>query len=208
MPRRVTRVDDTYSRLVAWLKIVLPLAALAMLSSLFLMARGIDPNRAVDRADLDVERLVREPRLSGGTYAGVTADGSAITLSAETLQTDLNAATRLHATGLSARIETPDGQNTTLRAETGWIDRELGRLALLGGVDVSAAPGYELVTQSLSARLDRTRAEFEGGVAGTGPPGRISADHLVLRADPAHEGRYILDFTDNVMLVYQPQPED
>ena len=53
---------DFHSRLVGWLKVVLPLAALAILSTLFLLADLIDPTAAIPYAEVDVEDLARDPR--------------------------------------------------------------------------------------------------------------------------------------------------
>ena len=42
---------DLHSRLVTWAKVALPLAALAILSTLFLLADRIDPTAAIPYAD-------------------------------------------------------------------------------------------------------------------------------------------------------------
>ena len=77
----VARVDR-HTRLVGWLKVILPLTALAILSTLFLVARRVDPEAALPYAEVDVEDLAREPRMTAPTYAGTTEDGAALTLSA------------------------------------------------------------------------------------------------------------------------------
>ena len=45
---------DRHTRLVGWLKVALPLTALAILSTLFLVARRIDPEAALPYAEVDV----------------------------------------------------------------------------------------------------------------------------------------------------------
>ncbi|MGB3251218.1 MAG: hypothetical protein WBB13_18855, partial [Tabrizicola sp.] len=70
---------DRHTRLVGWLKVALPLTALAILSTLFLVARRIDPEAALPYAEVDVEDLAREPRMTAPTYAGTTEDGAALT---------------------------------------------------------------------------------------------------------------------------------
>ena len=74
---------DRHTRVVGWLKVALPPAALAILSTLFLVARRIDPEAALPYAEVDVEDLAREPRMTAPTYAGLTSDGAALTLSAK-----------------------------------------------------------------------------------------------------------------------------
>ena len=73
---------DAHTRVVTWLKIALPLAALAILSTLFLLADKIDPEDALPYAEVDVEDLAREPRMTLPSYAGTTSDGAALSLTA------------------------------------------------------------------------------------------------------------------------------
>ena len=58
---------DGWSRLVAALKVLLPLAALAILSTLFLVSNRINPEDALPYADVDVEARLREPRITAPT---------------------------------------------------------------------------------------------------------------------------------------------
>ena len=74
---------DRHTRVVGWLKVMLPLTALAILSTLFLVARRIDPEAALPYAEVDVEDLAREPRMTAPTYAGTTEDGASVTLTAD-----------------------------------------------------------------------------------------------------------------------------
>ena len=73
---------DTHTRVVGWLKVALPLMALAVLSTLFLVADQIDPEDALPYAEVDVEDLAREPRMTMPSYAGITTDGAALSLTA------------------------------------------------------------------------------------------------------------------------------
>jgi len=63
--------DNTYSRVVAWLRIALPLLALAILSTLFLLARTIDPAQNLPYADIDIDELTREQRIGNPQFAAV-----------------------------------------------------------------------------------------------------------------------------------------
>ena len=55
---------DGHSRLVFWLKIVLPLIALAILSTLFLVSRNIGGDGTVPFSDVDLDALARDPQLT------------------------------------------------------------------------------------------------------------------------------------------------
>ena len=76
--------DNLHSRVVSWLKIILPLAALALLSTLFLVARIGDPNATLPFTEKDLEEMASEQRVDGPDFSGTTPEGRAIRMSAQT----------------------------------------------------------------------------------------------------------------------------
>ena len=159
---------DRHTRLVGWLKVALPLAALAILSTLFLVADRIDPEDDLPYAEVDVEELAREPRMTAPSYAGTTSDGAALTLTAEEARPEATD-TPAEARGLRLELDTPDGARTELRAATAVVDEPADRLVLSGGVRVTTSTGYVLDTPEVAARLDRSGLESRGEVRATGP---------------------------------------
>jgi len=200
----VARADNAYSRLVAWLKILLPVAALAILSTLFLLSRSIDPMQAVPFSQSDVDELLREPRITAPNYAGVTEDGTAITLSAETARPDPAEPARVSAAKLRATIETPDGVATNITADQGMIDGTAGQVSLQGAVQLTSGLGYLVNTDGLSMALDQTGLETHGTLRAVGPFGTITAGQMLLRLDQS-TGTYVLVFNGGVKLLYVPE---
>lgn len=194
---------DRHTRLVGWLKVALPLTALAILSTLFLVARRIDPEAALPYAEVDVEGLAREPRMTAPTYAGLTSDGAAVTLSAETA-TPAAGEAPAEAAGLKLELATPDGGRNELRAARAVMDNAGHEVVLSGGVVVSTSSGYRLETAEVAARLDRTGLESRTPVTATGPAGEIRADGMSLHQDNRTSGAYVLVFKGSVRLIYQP----
>jgi len=194
---------DTHSRVVGWLKVALPLAALAILSTLFLLADRIDPEDALPYAEVDVEDLAREPRMTAPTYAGTTSDGAAVTLSADEARP---AEPDAPATASALRLDlaTPDGGRTSLLAAAAVMDDAADQVILSGGVTVETSTGYRLETAEVAARLDRSGLESRGEVKATGPAGEIRADGMTLGQDNRTPGSYVLVFKGGVRLVYQP----
>lgn len=193
---------DTHSRFVALAKIAFPLLALAILSTLFLFARTIDPNDAIPYADVDVEERARAPRLTAPTYAGVTADGAALTLQAVEARPDSGAGAT--AQSLTARLDTPDGARTDLSAAEMTFDNAAGLVSLDGGVTVTTTSGYTITTKSLTARLDRTNLTAPGPVQAKAPAGTITAQGMTL-TQGVDSGTYVLVFKGRVKLLYMPQ---
>lgn len=201
----MVRVDNRYSRFVAWVKIILPLVALALLSSLVLFSRSIDPEGAIPFAEVDVRELAREQGISAPTYTGVTSDGAAIVLSAGSARPDLDDPARGTASDLSARIDTPDGERIDVTAESGTIDTRSGVAELSGNVRVKTSSGYSLRTDAMRTALDKTDILSRGPVDGDGPPGRLEAGRMHIFEDESRPGAYVLVFQDGVKLIYQPQ---
>ena len=194
---------DRHTRVVGWLKVALPLLALAVLATLFLLADQIDPEAALPYAGVDVVDRAEEPRMTAPSYAGTTSDGAALTLTADEARpaaTDTPARARV----VVLDLDTPDGGRTELRAAMAEIDQAKQQLVLSGGVTVSTNTGYRMETPEVLARMDRSGLESRGAVTATGPAGTLEAGGMVLSQDIQRIGAYVLVFNQGVRLVYQP----
>ncbi len=199
----MARAGNLHSRVVAWAKVILPLAALASLSLLFMVARTVNPEDAIPYARVDIEDRVREPRITTPSYAGVTADGAALTIEADTARPG-NAATGESASAdvVRGRLETPDGATTDLTASAAQINEDGDKMIFSGGVTVSNSAGYIVKAPEMVTALKATDVASGGGeVTGSGPVGNIRADQMRLTLG---EGGYLLVFNGSVRLIYQP----
>ena len=194
---------DLHTRLVGWLKVALPLAALALLSTLFMLSERIDTNDAIPYAKVDVEDLARDPRMSAPTYAGTTSDGAGITLSADAVRPAAGEQ-GASAQGVLAVLQTPDGQKVDILAAQAALDQGSGQLGLSGGVTLSTSAGYRLTTDAMTASLDRTHVASAAPVEVQAPMGDLRADGFTLSQDPDTQGQYLLVFNGGVRLLYQP----
>lgn len=193
--------DNLHSRVVAVLKIALPLVALAILSSLFLVSRGINPEDAIPYAKVDVEERLREPRLTNAGLSGVTQDGAALTLNMAEARPQTGGGGT--ATGISGTLATPDGANTGITASGAVVDPAAKTVELSGGVTLKSSTGYTIASPGFGLATDRTWMESRGAVQADGPLGKLTADQMKLdRA--AREKGYLLVFNGNVRLLYQP----
>lgn len=194
---------DRHTRVVGWLKVALPLLALAVLATLFLLADQIDPEAALPYAEVDVVDLSQEPRMTAPSYAGTTSDGASLTLTADEARPVAENAPA-QAQGLVVELATPDGGMTELRATAAKIDQAERRIILSGGVVVTTASGYRLETPEVLARMDRSGLESRGSVTATGPVGDLQAGGMLLSQDTETPGAYLLVFNQGVRLVYRP----
>jgi lipopolysaccharide export system protein LptC len=187
-----------HSRIVAALRVLLPLAALALLAALFLFGNQRNGIPAYDPGT--VAALLRDPQMTAPTFAGVTEDGTDIRLSAERLRTDLAGGGAAIRPVLA--LTTPGG--VRWRIEAGWarLEPAAQRVVLEGGVVISSSNGWRAETVALAAALDRSHVETAGAVSAEGPAGRITAGQMRLDRTGADE---VLVFKGGVKLLYAPR---
>lgn len=195
--------DNIHSRVVFWLKIILPLIALVLLSTLFLFSRRIDTGDAIPYADVDVEDLARNQRLTRPEYTGVTIDGAALTVHADVARSG-NGTGATTADRVMAAYDTPGGLRILLDANAATLDDAAGRLILDGDVEIVTSTGYHVNAARLDSALDRTELHSDGAVSGRTPFGTIDAGNLEIRRETGEEAGYLMLFLDGVKLVYEP----
>ncbi len=195
--------DDFHSRLVAWLKILLPVLALGLLSTLFLFSRNIDPTTTIPFARIDLEERAKTEQLTAPEFAGATREGDLIAFRAAAARPDPESNARVLASDLSARIDLATGGQITFTARDGTVDDDEGQATLTGDVVITTSTGYTVRTQQLMSAMKRLYAETPGTVTGDGPPGHITAGRMVLdRAEDRPDAQLL--FTDGVKLIYDP----
>lgn len=191
-----------YSRLIAWLKILLPLGALILLSTIFLYSRGPDPVTAIpvlaNGADPSKSEQVGRP-----FYAGTTEAGHALTLAARQARVVSEGSSDMVADDLRAVIDIADGNRITVDAAIGQMDGN-NQLRLRDGVTLESSSGYTVRTDGLNAAVDRVAIDSTGQVDADGPGLTLSAGKLRVQ-DAALGGDIQLLFTNGVNLVYTPQ---
>jgi lipopolysaccharide export system protein LptC len=197
--------EDSYSRLIVWLKIGLPLIALGILSTLFFLARAPNIERAIPYAEVDLEALAREPRITEPDFSGVTPDGVAISLKARSAQPDPDDPSRFLANGMEGEVEATDGSRLRMSSVGGVVDTGAGTALLSGDVLVETSTGYAVRTEELVARLNSTRTESTGPVDVMAPFGHMTAGRLIVTRDAENSETHLLVFTDGVDLIYDPE---
>jgi len=199
----MARADNVHSRLVGTLKVALPLAALAVLSTLFLLSRSRDPDAALPYAQVDIADMLRDPRLTAPTYSGVTREGDEVIFSAGTAHPAGAEGTGARAVAPLLRLIGTDGSETRAVADDAFVDPGAQILVLRGAVRLDTPTGYWLESAELRASLDRSQLVSPGPVTALGPQGRIAAGGFTLTRG-TEPGQEVLVFNGGVKLLYQP----
>lgn len=191
-----------YSRLIAWLKILLPLGALALLSTIFLYSRNPDQISAIpvltNGADPSKGEQVGRP-----FFAGTTDGGHAITLSARQARAREDDPTKMVADDLRAVLDTDKGTRITIDAVLGEMAGS-DRLQLREGVVLHSSSGYTVKTDGLDAAIDAVHIQSTAPVEADGPGFTLSAGSMQVEETEAGSDLQLL-FTDGVNLIYTPQ---
>lgn len=196
--------DNLHSRLVFWLKIVLPLAALGLLATLFLFGRPIRPEDAIPYASTDIIDRVKEPRVTSPVFASMTQDGAALTITAAEARPGTSGTDNAgQAQNVLAKMDMPDGSTAQITAPQMQMERASQRAILTGGVKIVTSNGYTATMPGLSVATIQTDVTSLGPVDAAGPLGTLQAQAMHLGAAPS--GGYQLDFTGGVTLVYLPK---
>ncbi len=196
--------DGLYSRVIAWLKILLPLAALVMLSTLFLLSRSREPLENVPFVEA-LQQGVAKQQVSGPYFAGTTDGGDVLTMTARSVRPEDGG--RIHADDLEARLRLSDGGEITLQSVSATLRDQDQEAYLSGGVRIESSQGYRLMTEGLKSRLDEVSAESVGPVQGEGPVGTFEAGHMRI-ATTGQDGAVEMVFSEGVKLVYQPPDKE
>lgn len=198
----MSRFTDRRTRLVTWLKVLLPLVALGLLSTLFLLARTADPDLAIRYSDVDVSALSKEQQVTGPVYAGITRDGATISVTASTVRPQEGDPRKLDAESVAGRLELRAGMIADMTAPEAVIDTAGDLARFQGGVVILSSDGHKFETETLLASLATTDVRAETKVWATGPQGTLEAGAMHITQD--EQGGYVVVFTDGVRLVYTP----
>ncbi|TFL17585.1 hypothetical protein [Jannaschia formosa] len=191
---------DSHTSLVRGARIVLPVAALGLLSMLFLLPRTVNPDDAIPYAEVDVSMRARDQQLTRPRFAGVSSRGSDFAVTADRALPDAADPNRMTAETVAMQLIAPSGAQVDLRADRAEIDAAGRSLLLEGGVRVETSTGYSLTAPRLEGRIDTV--DIAGTeIAGEGPLGTIRAGALRV-TETGGDPRLL--FTQGVELLYLP----
>ena len=194
-----------YSRTVQILKIVLPLSALAVLSTLFLISERVDIDGAAAR--IGISELLTEQGMSAPNYVTTTADGSILSLKGARAKPIEGEAGTFEISKVELRLVQPAGGAIELVADKANIPANRNLASFFGNVALQTNNGIKVTTTSLDAATDLSLIRISDPLEALTPFGSLSAGMLEIRSYEAGEkkGSYIAHFQNGVKLIYSPQ---
>ena len=197
----------TYSKTVYVLKIVLPLIALGLLASLFLLSRNQTATTvALPFSKSDLDARIREQRISSPIYNGTNSAGDDISLSAGKIIPQTSPDTMGQMTDLAVTVETATGTIFGITAELGEYDSKTTTVSLRGSVDLTTSLGYQITSPSVVFDPRNTILIAQGPIAGQGPNMSLNAGKLEISRPNGTESLQIR-FTQGIKVVLNATQE-
>ena len=193
---------DLYSRIISLLRVFLPLAALVLLSTVFMMSQRIRPTAPIPFAPKEIEDRIAGHQVTAPFYTGVTNAGHEVMISAaRALPSTGDQVAQVHEVGTEIRMI--DGTRLLLLSDNGRLTRSGTMAELEGNVRIHTSDDLQIVTEKIEASLDTLDVQAPAQVRARGPLGDLTAGSLRIFTEtqngPAH-----IRFHKGVKLVYDP----
>ena len=186
------------SRIVRWLRVILPLAALAILSVLFLIARAPETG-PIPYAEGRLEDLARAPGMTAPQFSTVTPGGATVTLTAAAAVPEASGET---GTARDIALDWRERGGLTLTLSAAEAAVKGGHLSFSGDVDLRLSSGWRLAAARIEADTETEVLTAPDAVAVTAPFGELTAG--AMRLSRAADGRQVLELNRGVRLIYRP----
>lgn len=191
----------TRTRVVGWLRVILPLTALVILSTLFLFGKNPEPGGALPYSDVTGEELAARPQVTAPRFAGVASDGTQVSVTAETASPgQKDGRSSVQAVGLT--LKNTDGMTADLTAGEGELTGN--DLRLTQDVRMVTSTGWQLVSDEFQARLTEGTVSSDHEVRVQAPFGELTAGGMELRRESDGAGNHVLDLNRGVRMIYRP----
>lgn len=196
-----------HSRIVGILKVGLPLVAIGMLASIFLVQTDDRLGGDLVFSQGDIDALGKGLRITNPTFTGTTAGQDRFRFTAALVEPDAAPPERARITTLAGEVALHEGPVVALEADTGDLHIPTERLDVAGNVRLSTSEGYRMVSDQATLDLKAGSIVAGNAVQTTGPLGRIDSGSLIVQPAAASGEARRFSFGNGVRLVYDP-PED
>lgn len=188
----------TYTRMIGILKISLPLLALAVLGTVFLITNddGFDPGFTFSQAEFDA--LESGSFLDNPQINGKTENGDIFSLTASRIEPKTPEMLLIIATDLVSNFDFADGNSAEIIADKAEIRTEEQLLVFPDGARIITSDGYDGTLKTLTANLENGHITGEM-IEAVGPLGYVSAEFFQISSVGAgsNENR-VLSFEKSV----------
>ncbi|MBX2855245.1 MAG: LPS export ABC transporter periplasmic protein LptC [Rhodobacteraceae bacterium] len=177
------RVSSSYSSAVRWLRLGLPLMALAILVGVFYSGRPSGGAQEIIFRTGQFAALQGGLRLTNPRFTGATSAGEPFMVRANWAEPDGPDPERIALNTVVGEIVQANGEKLTIQAAAGELAPKAQTVTLTGGVTLRTTDGYTATTQTLRADAKQRSMISEGQVHTHGPLGQLTAGNIRVEQD-------------------------
>ncbi|MEM7236774.1 MAG: LPS export ABC transporter periplasmic protein LptC [Pseudomonadota bacterium] len=197
---------EGYSRWIKRLKILLPLASLLLIATIFLIGRWSDESlfSSEELAALGAGMQLENPR-----FTGTSEDGNPFVVTALRANPDGPAPEVITLDQPRGEMDMLDGRILNGRSDKGVMLRSKDELTLTGNVVITTSDGYRADMEKLIIDIDTKSAAAPVPVTGFGPSGSIASGSFRAERPINRQGQQskdlVLWFENGVRVIFIPE---
>ena len=198
---------DKHSRFVAWAKIVLPIIALGLLSTLFLLSSSVDPISTIPFSEADIEERTRNQQISSPEVFAVTSGGDYVSLNADFARQSEDDSSITVAQSVTTSIKLASGARIDMTAGEAAYDAKNSMIGLAQTVHTTTTHGYDFEAKAIEVNMLELSVVSDGPIKGKGPATSLEAGKMLIEVPKGEKDAHLL-FSNGVKLIYQPQKSE
>lgn len=191
-----------YSRLVGWLKVILPVAAVAIVISMFAYSALLDFGENTTFTVSEIERSGNELKMSQPRLTFLDKKEQEFVVTAATATQIGDRPNVWFLNSIVADMKPVDGGWMQLLSTEGELDSDAELMDLSGVIQVYTHDGYEMHATTANVNFGTGAVISKTPVQGKGPRAKLSAESMEI-----DESGDILHFEGNVRLTIEPEDE-
>lgn len=209
-PGHKTPSRDRYSRIIRGLRIALPIAAVCLFASIFLFSKTTSFRPGILLTNPQIRDLAQGEKITNPHFSGLTSGGDAFLVTADSALPDAPDPRFVDLERPNSTISFEDGRQIHSVSNSGVLDLQENGATMVDQVVVTTSDGWVLYSDRLELNYDSGNAHSPEAVFGTGPFGTVESEEMTLVQDlhrHAGGGKGVLQFKNNVKVVYTPEQE-
>lgn len=195
-----------YSRFITITKVVLPLIAIGLLGTVFLITNDDSLEGGFSFSQADLAALESGMRIDKPKIFGSNPNGDVYSFVADALLPDSLDPSLVEAQRISGEITYQDGEVIQISAEKAEFLLDGNQIRLSGGMLAVLSDGSRIASDGLLAELDSGKLTSTGAITASGPLGDIQAGNFrVELVGEKDEEKQMIWFENGVMLSFKPE---
>lgn len=198
---------NTYSKIIRWSKFIMPVMAIILFSSIFVLGKKDALRSGNIKIDTEMVNLTTDQKITNPQFSGLTNFGDAFILKAIEAMPDSPTPEKIDLVEPSLKFNALNGIGFKVSSDSGSVNFIKQSAQLTGNVYINMTNGYEAFSENINLNLKLGSLIAPGSVEAVGPSGKIIAGSMELLKDIDINTSQVnanLNFSNGVRLIYLP----